>query len=436
MSFFSRRSSADDADSREADGSEQSCVLVDEETAARVMASLAGAPRVHQAYGWFRAHEREIAEFQFDITSIAAPPFGEQARSAWLAQRLLNLGYAVERDAMGNVYATSDVHDADTSDGAQAPVIALSAHLDTVFSPDTKLNIRREQHRLAGPGISDNGAGLAGLWAIAAALKACELDTELPILLIANVGEEGDGDLRGMRAVFNESRWRKRIASLLVLDGSGVETIVTEALGSRRFAVRVTGPGGHSWSDYGTPNPIVALGRAISVLSHLALPDSPRTTLNIGTIEGGTSINAIPEEAVMRVDIRSAASEKIDEVEAALRLAVAEAVRDTAVNGTHLQFTIEQVGERPGGWLQKEAPLLLAVNAADARLGIQSRTERASTDANIPLSLGVDALAIGAGGSGGGAHTLHEWYDPSGRDLALRRVLLVLLALAHLKSRA
>lgn len=422
MPFFARSSRADEAEGREA-----ARVMLDPENAQRTVARLASDARVHQAFQWFRSHESEISQFQLDVTAVPAPPFGERARSDWYAQRLADLGYAVERDALGNVFAAAGEFDEDCS------FVAASAHLDTVFS-ETKLEVRREYHRLVGPGISDNGAGLAGLWAVASALRECALQTELPILLLANVGEEGAGDLRGMRAVFADPHWRNRIASLLVLDGSGVETVVTEALGSRRFAVRVSGPGGHSWSDYGVPNPIVALARAITELSSVELPSSPRTTLSIGTIEGGTSINAIPEQAMMRVDIRSADAAEIDRTETRLRLAVENAVRELETPSARLTYSIEQIGDRPAGSLRAEAPLLLALKAADSQLGIRSRTERASTDANIPLALGIDALAVGAGGSGAGAHTLHEWYDPAGRDLALRRVLLVLLALAGLKS--
>jgi acetylornithine deacetylase/succinyl-diaminopimelate desuccinylase-like protein len=427
LPFFAKHSQADEADHAHKDGPQPSPpAVVDLRTASATVARLAAEACVHDAFQWFRTHEREIADFQLAVTAVPAPPFGEQARGEWYAQQLAELGYVVERDALGNVFASAEALDDDT------PVVAISAHLDTVFS-EGKLDVRREHHKLVGPGISDNGAGLAGLWAIASALKKCGIQTSLPLLLLANVGEEGAGDLRGMRAVFTDPRWSSRIASLLVVDGSGVETIVTEALGSRRFAAQISGPGGHSWSDYGVPNPIVALSRAIVELSNYPLPAFPRTTLSIGIIEGGTSINAIPERASMRVDIRSTESSELDRMESLLRLAVENAARDAETFGSRLEYSIDQIGDRPAASLRPDSPLLFALMAADAQLGIRSRTERASTDANIPLSLGIDAVAIGAGGSGAGAHTLHEWYDPAGRDLALRRVLLVLLALAGLK---
>jgi di/tripeptidase len=258
-----------------------------------------------------------------------------------------------------------------------------------------------------------------------------------PVLLMGNVGEEGDGNLRGMRHLFAQERWREGISALLVVDGAGLDGIVAEALGSRRFEVTIHGPGGHSWSDFGVPNPIVALARSIDLLSELPLPSSPKSTINVGTIEGGTSVNTIPESASMRVDVRSSDPLELDRLEYALHDCVSRAVTDTQAPRSvhkHLKFEIRVVGDRPAAELRLDAPILHAVRAADAQLGIKSRIHRASTDANIPLSLGTDALAIGAGGSGGGAHTLHEWFEPLGRDTGLKRILLTTLVLAGFKE--
>jgi tripeptide aminopeptidase len=400
-------------------------------TAQKTIAALAGSSKVHEAFEWFRSHEREIATFQLEITSVGAAPFGEERRSRFFAEALEVLGYTVERDAVGNVLTFAD------SVSKAEPALAISAHLDTVFPADTRLDVRREHTRLLGPGISDNGAGLAAVWALAAVIKDCGLRMSRPVVLMGNVGEEGDGNLRGMRHLFAQERWRDGISALLVVDGAGVDSIVAEALGSRRFEVTISGPGGHSWSDFGVPNPIVALARAIDLVSELPLPSSPKSTINVGTIEGGTSVNTIPEVASMRVDVRSSDPLELDRLEHALHDCVSRAVTDTQAPRSvhkHLKFKIRVVGDRPAAELRLDAPILHAVRAADAQLGIKSRIHRASTDANIPLSLGIDALAIGAGGSGGGAHTLHEWFEPLGRDTGLKRILLATLVLAGFKE--
>jgi tripeptide aminopeptidase len=400
-------------------------------SAQKTIAALAGSSKVHEAFDWFRSHEREIATFQLEITSVGAAPFGEERRSRFFAEALEVLGYTVERDEVGNVLTFTD------SRSKVEPALAISAHLDTVFPADTKLDVRREHTRLLGPGISDNGAGLAAVWALAAVIKDCGLRMTRPVVLMGNVGEEGDGNLRGMRHLFAQERWRDGISALLVVDGAGVDSIVAEALGSRRFEVTISGPGGHSWSDFGVPNPIVALARAIDLISELPLPSTPKTTINVGTIEGGTSVNTIPETASMRVDVRSSDPSELDRLERALHDCVSHAVTDTQAPRSvhkHLKFEIRVVGDRPAAELRLDAPILHAVRAADAQLGIKSRIHRASTDANIPLSLGIDALAIGAGGSGGGAHTLHEWFEPLGRDTGLKRILLATLVLAGFKE--
>ena len=250
------------------------------------------------------------------------------------------------------------------------------------------------------------------------------------------MGEEGEGDLRGMRHLYERSPWREKIRANVVLDGAGCEVAVTEALGSRRYMVSVYGPGGHSWTDAGTPNPIVVLSRAIAAMSDVALPTSPRTTLNIGTIDGGSSVNAIPERATARFDLRSLDSEQLIRLEVALHRSVEDAVLAANQNNAAragkkgpapLEFAITRIGDRPAGRLNLRSPLLEALLAVDRHLNIRTEQRVASTDANIPLSLGIQALSIGAGGDGGGIHTRGEWYDASGRELALKRILLLLL---------
>jgi acetylornithine deacetylase/succinyl-diaminopimelate desuccinylase-like protein len=431
---------------------------------------LCADPRVHRLFDWFSRHERDIADFQLAITAIPAPSFAEQARAAWLRERLQPLGLSLTTDAAGNLLAARPGLQSTSS--VEAPAIAVSAHLDTVFPASTALNIRREHSRLLGPGISDNGSGLAALWALAAAFHQLGIVTTLPLLFLANVGEEGEGNLRGIRHIYRApaagaasaaayqtqpdsnsiegaphlpqsadvgllpASEAPAIAMLIALDGAGTGSIISQALGSRRFEIVITGPGGHSWSDFGAPNPIVAASLAVGELFHIPLPVNPRTTLNVGSIEGGTSINAIPARAVVKVDLRSSDPRRLDEIERHLRRAVAQACDETETHSPHsagrLRHSITLVGERPAGELPAASPLLAAIQAIDAHLGIHSQLQRASTDANIPLSLGLEAISLGAGGSGGGAHTLNEWYDPAGREQGLKRLSLLLLLLAEL----
>jgi acetylornithine deacetylase/succinyl-diaminopimelate desuccinylase-like protein len=396
-------------------------------TAQHAVARLAERGAVHDAFAWFRSHARELEDLQLEVTAIPAPPWGEAARSEWMRTRFESSGLSdVQQDDLGNVFGFRLGRD------ASAPAVAISAHLDTVFPPGTPLHVRREDNKLWGPGISDNGAGLTALLAIAGALHDTEIEHEAPLLFIANVGEEGEGNLRGMRHIFAQKQWANSIGPTIVLDGAGADTVITEALGSRRYEVSVTGAGGHSWSDFGVPNPVVALARVIQRFSETSVPSKPKTTFNIGTIEGGTSVNSIPQSAAMRVDTRSASVEQLDRLERALREAVREGVAETNRRKRQegLKAEVAIIGDRPAADLPADSRLLEAIRAVDMQLNNLSRIQRASTDANIPLSLGREAIALGAGGNGGGAHTLNEWYDSAGRDLGLKRILLLTLALS------
>src|SRR6266568_2751935 len=397
------------------------------------VARLAASAELRSAFAWLRAQEAQFARWQLDVARIPSPPFGEAARAGWLANKFRELGLDdVHNDDVGNVFG---IHP-----GLGRNYIALSAHMDTVFPAGTPLNIRQQGNRLYGPGVSDNGAGLTALLAIAALLRAVRIRHALPFLFIANVGEEGEGDLRGMRHIFSSPRWKDSITYNLVLDGAGSDTVVAEALGSRRFEVIVRGPGGHSWSDFGAPNPILVLARAIQTFAQTPVPASPKTTFNIGVIRGGTSVNSIPESASMRVDLRSTSTTELERLERSLRVCLDQAVEDETIaaemrssaqkrpSGVSCEVVV--IGNRPAGELQVGARILQVIRAVDAQLGNAAQVQRASTDANVPLSLGREAIAIGGGGSGGGAHTLQEWFDGNGRELGLKRILLTMLALA------
>jgi acetylornithine deacetylase/succinyl-diaminopimelate desuccinylase-like protein len=393
----------------------------------QTVARLAELRSVHDAFAWFRAHGRELEDFQLEVTAIPAPPWGEAARAEWLQGQFESLGLAgVHQDELCNVFGVLPGTDAD------APFIALTAHLDTVFPAGTPITVTREAGKLYGPGISDNGSGITALLAIAGALRETGIEHTAPILLVGNVGEEGEGNLRGIRHIFEQPRWADTIGATIALDGAGTDTIITEGLGSRRYEVTVRGPGGHSWSDFGIANPVVAMARIISRFSATSVPLNPKTSFNVGTIDGGTSVNSIPQSATMRVDTRSASVEQLNRLERALRDAVKEGTAET--NGRRRQEAltaeIQIIGDRPAADLPSASPLLKMMRAVDAHLNNSARVQRASTDANIPLAMGREAIAIGAGGSGGGAHTINEWYDPAGRDLGLKRILLLTLALS------
>jgi len=396
------------------------------------VARLAASPEVRSAFNWLRSQEPQLAKWQMEMARIAAPPFGESARGAWLAERFREIGLdEVRIDDVGNVFGLHP--------GYGPRYVSLSAHIDTVFPANTPLNIRQEGSRIYGPGVSDNGAGVTAMLAIAALLRAVRVRHTMPFVFIGNVGEEGEGDLRGMRHIFATPRWKDVIAYSLVLDGAGTDSIVAEALGSRRFEVIVRGPGGHSWGDFGLPNPIGVLARAIDAFSVTPVPAVPKTTFNIGVIRGGTSVNAIPESASMKVDIRSTSMAEMERLEQALRQALSAAVeeevlasemRSTSQKRPAVSFEVVPIGNRPAGELEPGARILQVVRAVDAQLNNASQVQRASTDANVPLSMGREAVAMGGGGSGGGAHTLQEWFDCNGRELGLKRILLTMLALA------
>ncbi|MGD0796845.1 MAG: M20/M25/M40 family metallo-hydrolase [Acidobacteriaceae bacterium] len=442
-------------------------------TANLRIAALAANPAVHRAFQWLHLHEPQLRKWQLEILRIPAPPFGEAARAAWFLSRFaaLNLTHP-HLDAAGNALATLPSRQEAESGGevevkktviptgggalaaavegpphlpsahtATHPHILLSAHLDTVFPSTTPTEPLEQETRILAPGACDNAAGLTALLAIAAALQHAQLAPAAPILFAANVGEEGEGNLRGMRHLFNLSPENPNpnphnIAAAIALEGSGSSAVITQALASRRFRVTVIGPGGHAWTDAGAPNPILLLARALLALESIptappAAPGEPaphpRTTLNVGLISGGTSINSIPSSANALLDLRSTTSAALDAASLILRQTLTQTIPTPAL-------TIDLIGDRPGGVLPGDSPLLATLRAVDRHLNLRTEPSLGSTDANIPLSLSIPAIAIGAGGTGGGIHTLNEWYDPTNRTLALRRILLTLLDTAHLAA--
>ena len=381
---------------------------------------------------WFSRERQWINEQHLQLARIAAPTFLEQKRAEWMVAQFRALGCEARIDRGGNVVA--QLHP-----DPKGPYVALTAHLDTVLAPRNPEDITLDPDgTMRGPGVSDNGAGLMALLAVARAMKACPIETSgASLLFVANVGEEGEGNLSGMRFLCGKSTLAGKIRSFLVLDGPTTDHITCQALASRRFEVTFSGAGGHSWSDFGVGNPVHAVSRAItnfvSACPGVSPSAVPRTSFNFGVIDGGSSINAIPSTARTKVDIRSESGARIDDLADLLKASVDRALQaenEQAVGGK-VSAKMREIGSRPGGSLPVDAPILGILRAVDAHLGIRSHLDCASTDANIPLSMGLPAVSIGAGGRGGGAHTTGEWFHPEGRDAGLKRILLALSLLLN-----
>ncbi len=392
---------------------------------------LLGFPQVQQAIAFIKAHLDEITEEHIRICSIPASPFAERERAEYLRAKFSSLGLAdVQIDDEGNCLGLR-------KGKTDAPLLVVSAHLDTVFTEGTDFTVRRVGGKLLAPGISDDGCGLAALVALAEALNEAVIETEGSILFVGTVGEEGEGNLRGVKYLFSKGEWAKRIGSFISLDGAEIDRITNRALGSRRYRVILRGTGGHSWGDFGVANPVHALGRAITKLASYPAPLEPRTTFNVGRIEGGSSVNAIPQEATMDVDLRSASSEELLKLDAFFRRAVREAADEENAlrrnSGRPLEVEVNLIGERPGGETPADSPLVRLACEATEAVGSTPHLNQASTDSNFPISLGIPAVTLGGGGRSANSHTLEEWYDPRGRDAGLKRALLLILGMVGVR---
>ena len=380
-----------------------------------------------EAHRRMAARDAAIVRAQVAVSEIAAPTGEEQRRAAWIARRFTALGLAdVRSDAAGNVIGRRR--------GARSgPAVAVCAHLDTVFPRGTTVRVRHDGVLLLGPGIGDNGRGLAAMLALAEEIDGARLRTDRPIDFVATTGEEGTGDLRGAKAFF---RSRDDVASAIALDGAGDERIVHRGLGSRRYRIVYRGPGGHSWAAFGVVNPVHAAGTAIAKLASIIVPREPRTTLSVGRVGGGIAVNAIADEAWLEVDLRSTTVRMLDRYEREVRLAVRAAeIEENArrVTGSPpLSCAIEVIGDRPCGDVPADHPLVLSAIDATRLIGRDPELATASTDANVPISLGVPAIAIGAGGRGGDAHTPGEWFDNTSGTVGLARALTIVVAAAGL----
>ena len=372
---------------------------------------------------------QSLAEL-IEITEIPAPPFAEDQRAARFAEMLREAGLdQVVIDAVGNVVGRRPGTVGNRT-------IAYSAHLDTVFPMETDVTVRREGERLYAPGIGDNSRGLITVLTVLRALQHADIATAADLLFIGNVGEEGLGDLRGVKHLFRPGA--DPIDTMIVVDGGDSSRIVTGGVGSHRYRVTFQGPGGHSWSAFGLANPHHALGRAIARFDQTAVAvtaEGPKTSYNIGRMGGGTSINSIPFESWMEVDMRSGSQVKLDAIDQIFQQAVQlalEAENAERDSGPPLQVLVERVGTRPAAQGDADSPLVQHAMAATLAYGIEPVLQISSTDANLPLSIGVPAITMSRGGRGGNAHAPDEWWENADGHIGIQIGLLTLLAEAGL----
>jgi acetylornithine deacetylase/succinyl-diaminopimelate desuccinylase-like protein len=382
--------------------------------------------RVKAAIDSVRRNEPQLIEEQVRLCEIPAPPFMEQKRAAALKASFEKLGLKnVRIDAVGNVLG-------ERPGLAPGPQLVFSAHLDTVFPEGTNVQTSRNGSVIKGPGISDDCRGLAVILGVIRELNDAALETQRTITFVGTVGEEGLGDLRGVKHLFTQEL-KGRADRFVSVDGAGVGVTHT-AVGSRRYRVTFKGPGGHSWGAFGIANPVHALGRAIGHISDLQVPRTPKTTFNVGRVGGGTSVNSIAFDAWMEVDLRSSDRAALTAIDAGFMKAVDRALADENERwGNRGRLTVDRtlVGDRPAGGLPATAPIVEAAVSVSRALGIQAPLEEGSTDANFPLSLGVAAITIDGGGRGAGSHSLDETFDSTESWLGTARALLLALALAR-----
>jgi len=397
-----------------------------QEQAATIGARLMAEPGVKAALDAIRRNEPQIVEEQVRLCEIEAPPFKEGKRAAALRAMFAALGLKnVRIDAAGNVLGERP--------GASAsPHVVFSAHLDTVFPEGTNVRTSREGPILKGPGIGDDCRGLAVLIGVIRAMNDGRLQTPGTITFVGTVGEEGLGDLRGVKHLFQQEL-KGKVDRFVSVDGAGLG-ITHTAVGSRRYRVAYKGPGGHSYGAFGLANPIHALGRAIAKIADLQVPKEPKTTFNVGRIGGGTSVNSIAFEAWMEIDLRSADKAALTALDATVIKALDEALAEENDRwGGRGRLTLDRklVGDRPGGQVPVDAPIIAAAVSVTQALGLKATLDEGSTDSNIPISLGIPAVTIDGGGSGKGAHSLDEQFDTTNSWQGTARALLLALALTR-----
>jgi len=387
------------------------------------------SPKVKRALEFIRSIEPETIEEQIKTAEIPAPTFKEGNRAKYYKQRFTELGLSnVRIDAVGNV-----IGERSGTDPSQTLVIA--AHLDTVFPEGTDVKVRRNGNILTGPGIGDDARGLAVILAIVRALNEARIETKGNMIFVADVGEEGLGNLNGVGHIVKEEL-KGKITHFIGLDASGYD-IVNREIGSNRYRVTFRGPGGHSYFEFGRPSAIHALGRAIDKIAKLTVLKDPRTTYNVGKIEGGTTVNSIAQTASMEVDLRSISAGELEKLDANFKKAVQRSLEEensSKTDAARLTVEIQMIGQRPVGLQAPDAPIVQAILAADKALGITPNLTASSTDSGMPMRFGIPAVTIGSGGKCQGMHSVGEIFDSTDSYLGTQRVLTAILAIIGMKK--
>lgn len=389
-------------------------------------ADLMKNPDVAAAFDYIKEIEPETISEQIKIAEIPAPTFEETERGLYFKRRFAEIGLKnVRVDSVGNV-----IGERMGTGGKNAPNLVLAAHLDTVFAKETPLNTKREGNVITLPGIGDDARGLTLLLAIAKTLEKYQVKTIGKIFFVANVGEEGLGDLKGVKHLFNKEL-KGKITHFISIDGGGL-SVITGAVGSKRFRVTFSGPGGHSYSAFGMANPIHAVGRLISKISEFQTPKNPKTTFSVGMIRGGTSVNSIAREASFDIDMRSRDPYELAKIVKLFRLNAEAALKEENErwnNVKPIKLDIKLIGDRPTGTQPQTSPIIKIASSANKFMTVENNFGFASTDSNLPISLGVPAITIGGGGKGSGAHSLKENWDSTNSHLGSQRALLIVLGI-------
>jgi tripeptide aminopeptidase len=390
--------------------------------------ALVDNPKVKAALEMIKADDAATFAEQKHITEIASPPYKEKVRAEYYLKRMQELGLKdASIDAEGNVIALRK------GTGSGHPKLAISAHLDTVFPEGTDVTVKEKDGTFVAPGLGDDARGLVALLSIIKAMNESGISTVGDILFVGDVGEEELGNLRGMKALFRD---HTDIDGFISIDGLGIDRIANQGTGSHRYEFIFKGPGGHSFQEFGLPSAIHAMGRAIAKIADLQTPSNPKTTFTVGTVSGGTSVNAIASEAHMAVDMRSNSTEELLKLEAKLLDLVKQAVMEENARwkSDKITLTIRLIGDRPAGMTAADSPIVQAArNSVNAvRNGPNATLGGASTDSNLPMSLGIPAVTIGGGGEGGNWHSVNEWYKPVDGYLGPQRALMTVLMLQGL----
>jgi acetylornithine deacetylase/succinyl-diaminopimelate desuccinylase-like protein len=407
--------------------------VADAQTPAAVIGRIKASEPFRQAVVFLAGDYDRFVKELITLTEIPAPPFKEGPRATAYLAMLEAAGLSdVERDAEGNVMGLMK----GTRSGG--PILAVLSHLDTVFPEGTDVTVKRHGTRLAAPGIGDDTRALALMLTVVRAMRAAKVQTRDDILFVGNVGEEGEGDLRGVKYLLAKGKYRDRIRQMIAIDGGNQGSMTNGALGSKRYRVTFKGPGGHSYGAFGLVSPSLAMGSAIAAFSRVPVPATPKTTFNVGVVGGGTSVNSIPVDVFMDVDMRSESPAELRKIETAFRQLVADAVdeenRTRSTAQGKVTADVKLIGDRPSGTTGVDTMLIQTVTSVVTSYGLTPSYAISSTDANIPISMGIPAVTIGRGGVGGRGHSLDEWTDveKAGAVQAAEITIAILVANAGL----